>query len=228
MSTFQPATPGAETQRDLSAGIASGGSLVEAIGGIAAMVLAIVGLAGFAVFYTTGAAVIAVAVALVFEGVAITSSFTRLPHEAGLVSGGGEVGSGATAEFFAGLAGIVLGILALLGFAPLVLAASAVVVFGSALLLGAGTVSRLGFPSVSTATAAGYAGQMLMRESAIASANSHVFIGIGAIVLGILALVNLAPATLVLVALLALGAVILLSGVAVGSRPLSALWTRSA
>ena len=46
-----------------------------------------------------------------------------------------EVGGGITAEFRAGLSGITLGVLALLGIQPVTLMAIALIVYGSALIM---------------------------------------------------------------------------------------------
>jgi hypothetical protein len=49
----------------------------------------------------------------------------------------------------------------------------------------------------------------------------HALVGVGAVVLGILALVGIAPATLVLVGFLAVSLALLFSGTAMGARLLA-------
>ena len=57
-----------------------------------------------------------------------------------------------------------------------------------------------------------------MRDTLYAASGSEALIGAGAIVLGILALAGFSPIVLILVALLAVGASILLAGSAVAGR----------
>ena len=71
-------------------------------------------------------------VALLFEGGMVASRYWRLPEE--VVAGrwaSMELTGGMIAEFLAGVAGVVLGILALLGFASLLLTTIAGLVFGA-------------------------------------------------------------------------------------------------
>ncbi len=89
-----------------------------------------------------------------------------------------------------GLTGVVLGVLALLGQAPETLLGAATIVFGAALLFGQ------------------------FSHLAEADFGSRAMVGIASVVLGILAVVGLTPLTLVLVALLSLGAVELFHGAA--------------
>jgi hypothetical protein len=119
------------------------------------------------------------------------------------------VGTGMTLEFLAGGAGIVLGILALLTPATLVLSAAALIVFGGTLLLSAGATAHT---SAMQGESAGFSAQPLLREAAKVSSGAQIMIGIGAIVLGILALVGLHAAILALVGQLAIGASLLMAG----------------
>ena len=85
------------------------------------LVLAILGLAGVVPMYMAFIATIVLGVALLFEGWALASRYSKLLSE----MGGGlltatELGGGITAEFLAGAAGVALGILALLGVVPMV------------------------------------------------------------------------------------------------------------
>jgi hypothetical protein len=130
-----------------------------------------------------------------------------------------------TVEVLGGLAGVVLGILALLHLVPTILLAIAAIAFGSTLILASAATARL--------RALVIPGHRLHRmawrvawESILAAATGQAFLGIAAIVLGIVALANyLSPIslTLTLVALLCLGASVLLSGTAVTGKVLSVL-----
>src|SRR5262245_11509555 len=96
------------------------GSTLEALGGVAALVLAILALVGFQPLYLTTIATIAVGVALLAHGgmaVRETESTNR-------------IGS----EILGGAAGVALGILALVGVLPQLLLLAATIVLGVALL----------------------------------------------------------------------------------------------
>ena len=157
-----------------------GGLLGEAIGSIAVIALAIAGLAGVWSMNIAAIAVIVLAAAILIAGGVFT--------EREMLVRRGEL---ASTELLAGLTGIVLGILALLGTAPGTLISVATIVFGACLLF-----SR-------------------MVDGAF---GSRMLVGIGAVVLGILAVVGLSQTTLVLVALLCLGAMELFAGVENATR----------
>lgn len=201
------------SERTISGTIA-GGSAIEAIGGIGAVVLTIIGLAGIVPHLMLSIAVIAVGAALVVEGAAIAAEYSRVLAEVG---GGSainvELGGGVAMEFLGGAAGIVLGILALIGIVPHLLNPIAAIVFGAALVLSTGTMTQfrnIG-PSYSEA-------ERLARGAVSGGVGIQALAGLGAIVLGILALVGTNPLVMTLVALLAVGAAILFTGTAITSR----------
>lgn len=201
-----------------TAKVIAGGSLAEGIAGAAAIALAILGLGGVYPMYMLIIATIAVGAALLFEGGAISSRVSNLIDESGVspfdIS---EIGSGMTAEFFAGIAGVVLGVLALLGIYPMLMISIAAIVFGAALVLGSGTTSRLN--SFAYGKLENVAARMLSREAVYAASSVQLLIGIGAVTLGILALVGVAPpVTMCLIAMLIVGFSDMLSGSAISSR----------
>lgn len=187
----------------------AGGSMAEAIGALATMALAIVGLAG--VLSTTLAAIatIVLGAAILVQcgafgaGVAVS----RTVGEAQVES------AGLSAEFLGGVTGIVLGILALLDVAPLTLLSVALLAFGASFLLSSS--GSIWFNQ------AGY-GTSVSRVGA-ANNGGQVMIGLGALVLGILAVIGLAQLTLILVGLLSLGAAALFSGSSAGARSYAAV-----
>lgn len=197
-----------------------GGSTAESLAGLGAVVLAILGLIGLLPFALAAIATIAVGAGLLIQGSAISARFNDLRRDA-RATGTTQVQSNRgslTIEVLGGIASIVLGILALLGLGTGILLSIAAIVFGGTLLLGAGETSRL---AELEAWQAG--GDMrsrdVEREAARGAAGSQVFVGIGAVVLGILALIGVGPGlTLVLVALLAVGGSMLLSGAMLGTR----------
>jgi hypothetical protein len=211
-----------DPERERSAKVVAGGSMTEALCGAGTLVLAILGLAGILPGYLAAVATIVFGVALVAQGGAVAARFRHLvretaPHEWDTRT---ELGGGMGAELFGGVAGIVLGILALIGIGTAVLIPIAVIVFGGALLLGSSVsadLSTFGAPGADPRFA------HLARQASVAASGTQALVGVGAIVLGILALVGLDPLLLTLVALLALGAAVLMSGTAVSSRMAAAL-----
>jgi hypothetical protein len=199
--------------------LAAHGSTTEAIGAAGAIVLSILGLAGILTHAMMAIATIVLGAAVLLDAAATGARHSHFLHEAAtgerhLIRG--EVAGGISAGSIAGIAGIVLGILALLGIAPTLLCAVAVIAYGAALLFGSAAKGR--FASLSAARHEGIAHEHAIHGAMSASAGGEVLMGIGAVVLGILALLGFAPVTLVLIGLLAVGASVLLSGTAFGAR----------
>ena len=193
-----------------------GTSVAGRIAGIAAVAISIIGLAHLFPEILVSIATLAVGVALLFEGGAVAARFSGLIQEMETPEDGVRWG-GMTAEFLAGATGIALGILALLHLAPMVLVPIAAIVYGCALILDSGVNNRL---SALEARKNGIRGwkATVARESASATSNIHVLVGLTAVTLGILALVGFAPMVLSLVAMLGIGGASLLSGYMFGSR----------
>ena len=135
---------------------------------------------------------------------ALGASASRLMHEP--VRSQREVGGGLGRAAMAGLAGIVLGVLALLGVSRLELLSIAPVVFGAGLMIASAAMTRF---EHSLHVERG-------SEAVYVSSGADVLVGAGAIVLGILALIGIAPMTLSLIGILGVGAAALMSGTSVG------------
>ncbi len=208
-----------ERQRQVSLEFVSSGSMIEAVGGFAAIVLSILSLVNVAAVYLIPIAAIAIGAALFFEGGAVMARYWRLPAE---ISTGPwastELAVGVLAEFLAGATGVTLGILALVGLAPPMLTATVVLVFGVALVLGSGLTARLNrlewgeaekHPSI----------QAINR----AATGTQFLLGFAAAVLGILALLSFYPFLLTTVSMLLIGIATFLSGTAISSRIMYAL-----
>ena len=200
-----------------------GGSSVEAVSGIGAAVLAIIGLANIFPGVMLAIAGIAVGAGLLFEGGAIAAEHKNLlariaPDKLEQIN----VDMGMSVELTAGLATIVLGILSVLALDPRVLMPSAAIVTGAALILGSGTTTRMNALRLASQDIEGTA-LHVAREAVNASAMTQVLVGMGAVVLGILALIGVATDVLTLVAFLAIGASLALSGSAIGGRLFGAL-----
>jgi len=160
------------------------GTALEAIISIGIITLAIVGLAGvYPLTLAAIATIIAGAEVLleggVFQGM---NGQSAEPGRTGL--------NGMSAELLGAIAGIILGILALMGVASATLLSIAILVFGVTFLLS------------------GAMGSQSMQ----ASRDGHVLMGLGITVLGLLAVIGLSPVTLVLVGLLLVGCAGLFGG----------------
>ena len=108
----------------------------------------------------------------------------------------------------AGLAGLVLGILGLLGVSRIELLSVAPVIFGAGLVISSAAMARF---------------EQLLRiqrgtEAVYVASGADGLVGAGAIVLGIIALSGTAPLTLSLIAMLAVGAAVLMSGTSLASQ----------
>jgi hypothetical protein len=196
------------------------GATAEAVAGAAALVLAIVGLAGVFPMILTAIAVIAAGAGLLFQGAAAAARISSLAGEVHMEHPDATIGTGLSAEIVGGLGGIVLGILALVGVVPLPLLSVSAIVFGGTLLFGSPAVYSVGRAQTGTETTS----EHVLRETAVGAAGAQALIGIGSATLGILALIGLAPLTLVLVAVLAVGASSLLSGGALTGKMVSMLY----
>ncbi len=200
-------------------GIETTGSVVEAATGIAVIVLAIIGLAHTGSTFFGAVAAIVLGAALLAQGGAVAAEYSKLLS---VITGGAlgaiELGGGMTVEVLAGGAIVVLGILALIGFSPVVLIAAGVIAVGASLIIGAAGLQRLNTLKVQAAGLSDLAQKV--AEGAVACATTaQVLCGGAALVLGILALtVNADAAMLMLVGLLVLGATVALSGTALTGR----------
>lgn len=210
--------------------VESGGAAVEAIGGLGVVVLSILGLVGLAPEPLAAIAGIVFGVAVLAQGAAVASEYSALFSR---MSGGGaiELGTGMTVEITAGGAAIVLGILALLGIAPLILLPALIITGGAALILTTGTLQRLNHLKMA-ASASTEVSEQMTRVTAASAAGGQLLVGVAAIVLGIVAFASLPMAaagaaagtpagmglTLTLVGLLVIGASIAISGGALAGR----------
>lgn len=195
------------------------GGLVDAIGGVATIVLAIIALSGIHDMTLAGIATIVFGVALLIQGGTMLTEYARMSFPTVAPMMGEEVGSGGglTALFLVGIGGIVLGVLALLGIDAQTLISVAVIAFGAGLLLNSNSVWHLyrwkQYSHRIGATQSSSGGEVLASEAAAGSAVIQCLAGLAAGILGILAVTGTANSTvLALVGLLVLGATVLLTG----------------
>lgn len=191
----------------------AGRGMVATFGGIALIVLTIVALAHINPGLLGAVALIVAGILLLFRGAALSSQFAKVLGTAGVNTGG----SGGSVGLLAGIAAIVLGILAAIGLAPDTLVAVGIIVAGAAFITSASLANRMAAFRIN-ASDADDGTKRAAEEMLSGGANAQRLAGVAAVVLGILALVNLAPSILVLVALLSLGATELMSASALGGR----------
>jgi hypothetical protein len=193
------------------------GGVVDAIGGVATIVLAIIALSGINQEMLAAIATIVFAAALLIQGGTMLTEYTKLMFPAGGLDPAEDIagGGGLPALFLVGAAGIVLGVLSLINIVPQTLTAAAVIAFGAALLLSSNSVEHLYRAKHAShqlgMTRSLSGGEILAGEMASGSA-VQCLAGLAAIVLGILAVTGANPPVLTLVALLILGATVLLTG----------------
>jgi hypothetical protein len=194
------------------------GGLVDAIGGVATIVLAIVALSGLGQPMLAAVATIVFGVALLIQGGTMLTEYTKLLGPAGAGGATEELtgGGGISALFLVGAAGIVLGVLALIGISSATLTAAAVIAFGGALLLSSNSVWHL-YRAKQARYRSGAAreisaAEFVAGEMAAGSGVLQLLSGLAAIVLGILAVTGSNPYVLTLTGLLILGATVLMTG----------------
>ncbi len=194
-----------------------GGSFVESIAGLAVVVLTIIGLAGTQNAYLIPVVVIIVGAALLMEGCALACRCGRLLHQSKGTCGPPPPVGGANCQLMAGAAGIILGVLALLGVAANELIAVSIIVFGSAITGGSCLKAKLACMECCPCEKC-EAVRRVAHESAMAAAGAHALVGLAVVILGILALLGHNPTVLSLVALLVLGSALLMCSIGRGGK----------
>jgi hypothetical protein len=159
----------------------------EAAFALGAVVLSVIGLAS--THFETFAALAAICLggAVLLEGAALASCWIKFPEERWQEGQRLEWGGGIIGKLVAGIVGIIVGILVLIGTVPPTLLSLATLVFGAAFL----------FTSMVSIVP-----------------GTQELAGAGAFVLGLLAVIGLHSFTFVLVALLGLAIIAILNGVA--------------
>lgn len=197
----------ARIERVLGATSATG-TIAEAAGSIAVIILSIIGLAqGTASATIVAVTTIVLGAALLAEGGALAGEFSRLATLTGEPVAADSVLSGMSLQVASGGVALVLGILALLGVSATTLTAAAAILVGAALMLTAGTIPQLR-QLRSLTTGSSEIVQMIGRSSMGGMAGAQFLAGVAAIVLGILALSSGATETsrtLILVGFLIIG-----------------------
>jgi len=195
---------------------AESAAATESITGAIAVVLAILGLIGVLPGVFAAVSTIAVGVALAVAGSALAAHYTRTLGGNELVYERHEGERGMRMEALASVGGVVLGILALIGVSPITLLPIAAIVLGGALLMVGGSAARV--ESLTRSQVATGARPIPLEHAPYVATGSDLLVGVGAIVLGILGLSGHAPQTLTLIAMLGIGAAVLLNGSTIAAR----------
>ena len=201
-------TLGAERAREHGVSEVEGTSMGEAIGGAGAVVLGILGLIGIKTEMLSSIASIAIGVAFMVGGASVAMQYARSLATVDISRSRHSTRGAVGMEMLAGIAGVVLGILALLRIDPLTLLSVGTIVLGAGMLMSGAALSTL--ESASDYEITPRTEELVPIPSMVGG--SDVLVGLGAIILGILALLGNSPLTLTAVAFLSLGASVLLSG----------------
>ncbi len=196
--------------------ISESGAMAEGIIGTGAIVLSVIGLAGIYSFFMVAVATILVGIALLMNGFATSGRLSGLAPEIsgqGTLArlGGMELGGGMATEFLGGVAGIVLGILALVGVMPVILVSIAAIVFGGSLIFGISASLPLLDLEIDS-NCQRMESRRVIKAAVRSAEGMQMIIGLGAVVLGILAVIGLVPMILTLITMLSLGFADLMSG----------------
>ncbi len=199
-------------------GILMGGALAETATSAGAIILAILALVGLLPEALLAVSTIVIGGAFLMASGSIASRFNWIVAQmTGKSAETAEMALGMTVEFLGGVAGIVLGVLSLLGLIPFILLPIAAIVFGFTLLFGIAAKTRLNELEAQCGAAHGTV-RGAVREAVSAASGIQIMFGLAAVTLGIVALVGFVPLTLTLVAMLSVGGATLFAGTAMSAR----------
>jgi hypothetical protein len=191
----------------------------ETIGGLALIALGIVSLVGIYPWLIDSINTVIAGTALLLMSVGLTGELARAYASPGRELMESEIGSGLSAGVMAGIAGITLGILAILGIARPTLFSVAEIVFGGAVLLDFALMAQIKTARANIRTGAGEPARVASGAAGIAMAS--IFTGVALVTLGIISVVGVRPDILVACALIVLGGYLFLKGTAVVAFVLS-------
>jgi hypothetical protein len=191
--------------------VATATPLSEMAAALAIIVLAILALVGVVPAVMLSIATIVAGAAILLQGAELAAEYRRFLIHPGAGAEPGMFGGGITLDFMAGGTGIVLGILSLFSH-PGALIPAALIVFGATLLLGGAVASRRTAVEAFAGDDGGW--RIIAEQLGAMASGAQVLIGVGVIVLGILALMPAEPLVLTSVGLLAVGAGALMTSAA--------------
>jgi hypothetical protein len=194
------------------------GSVIGVVAGALAVILAIIGLSGVHSLGMVAVSVIVVGLALLVESGIMGAEYTHLLAHVGKDDiTRMEVTAGLGMEGVAGVVAVIFGVLALSGVNPNAMIAIGTLLLGAGVMFTSGLHDRIRTMRVSPRVEHDQMDRVT-RELLGTATGAQVLVGLGAVILAILALVGFAPITLTLVAVLAIGASILIGGAMLGSH----------
>jgi hypothetical protein len=187
------------------------GLLTEGAAGIATIVLGVIALAGVSAGVLASIITIIIGVGLIVQAFNAAAEASRGLDAGGtavaMAGRGTELGGEVMIDVAAGVTGIILGVLGLVGVNAPHLVPAALIVFGGALILS-GAVAAQG-RTTTTMTASGTPVQVTYQGSA-AMSGLEILVGFAAVILGILSLTFETSWVLTLVGFIAVGATMLM------------------
>lgn len=193
------------------------GTAVEGVVGLGAAVLSIIGLAGIYTEKLLPVSIVVLGAAMVIEARVVIGRFYYVMRELGETHGSRIAGGGMSTEILGGIAGVTMGLLALMGLNPVMLCSAAVVVFGASVLFSINTIAM-----INAVIASGASKNALLRSMAAsvyaASSDVRLLVGMGTLTLGIIAVIGIHPQTLAQIGVLSVGGALFLETFALGEK----------
>jgi len=212
----------ARHERNRLGAIVGGGASIEAIAGLAAVALVVLAFAGVLTFYMLTIAMIVTGAALLIDGVLVGAAYRELERDHRVREGKNDlvrVRTGLSAQALGGASAVVLGVLGLLGSFTATWTAIAVILLGTAMLMGALTHDELDWSPLALHDPTSSARPVVRRTLRLAAFGGAVVVFFGVLSLAAIAgPTGRAPFRLVLVALLVVGIAEFLDGSAVLGR----------
>lgn len=201
--------------------VVAGSSTLIMLAGIASIVLVILAFIGVLRFSFAAIATIVIGAGLLAQGLSLSRRSNQIRAElaaAGNAKAAEGIGSGAMIEIVAGIIGIVLGIIALFGGAPLTLMSLSLIAFGLALIMVGPMANRLDDLNAASARAEGTTLDG-SHKTVKTTSGLDVLLGIAVAILGIIVLIGLANnLSVLLVGLLLTGIALAASGGVLAQR----------
>lgn len=190
-------------------------SMREGLGGLLLIILGVLSLRSInAILLNSIATIIAGVVLISVSGSLSLQLGKELAARSRETLDASQLRSGMNAGALAGLAGVVLGILSILGRSPAVLTAVAVIAFGAAVLFDYVAHAQLRALRMTSAETSDQAARLAL-PAASSTSTATVLIGVALITLGVLAVTGTNTNVLVAVALLSLGSYLFLESTAI-------------
>jgi hypothetical protein len=200
-----------------SAKLITRGSMVEGVFGVGAIVLAVIGLAGAFPLMMLSVSTIALGVALIIEAGAVMGIFSSIVQDVEEAKSDFNIPlSGISVESLAGIAGIALGVLSLIGIKSMLLIPIAITCFGVAIAFSAGSIGLIDSLIAGRSSKNQIIQNVLISMSA-AAADIRTLIGLGSITLGILAIIGYHTYALSFIGILSIGGVLFLESLPMNS-----------